>query len=117
MLGECNISISELTILFGNLLENAIEACGKIPVSERYIRLKIVQKEHKLVMSCENSFDGLVLRSADGIKSRKKGGGLGISSIQGIVEKYHGQIRLEDGDGVFRVYAYLQDKGSSFAGS
>lgn len=105
------ISVSELTILFGNLLENAIEACERVTGDEKYITLKIVKDKNKIILLCENSFDGYIQRRGDTIKSRKSEGGIGLTSVQDIVEKYNGYLKIKTERNIFEVYAYLQDMG------
>lgn len=105
------ISVSELTILFGNLLENAIEACERVTGDEKYIKLKIVKDKNKIILLCENSFDGYIQRRGDTIKSRKSEGGIGLTSVQDIVEKYNGYLKIKTERNIFEVYAYLQDMG------
>lgn len=103
------ISDSELIILFGNLLENALEACGKTTDSQKYILLKIIRRENKIVLLCENSYDGIIREQGNQIVSRKENGGIGLSSIRGIVQKYNGQMKIENAGKVFRIRAYLED--------
>ena len=110
VLGKCKISTTELTILFGNLLENAIEACSKIPDVQRFIRLKITKQSCKIILLCENSFDGHINRNMDKIVSTKENGGIGLSSVQGIVDRYNGQMKIEHDNNIFKIYAYLEDR-------
>lgn len=110
LLKECGISDPELTVLFGNLLENAIEACEKVTDDSKYICFKAIRKDNKIILLCENSFDGLLNKNKNKITSRKDTGGIGVSSIEGIVEKYHGQMKIETADRVFKIYAYLIDR-------
>ena len=110
VLGKCTVSTTELTILFGNLLENAIEACRKIPEAKRFIHLKITKQACKIILLCENSFDGRINWNMDKIVSTKENGGIGLSSVQSIVDKYNGQLKIEHGGKLFKIYAYLEDR-------
>lgn len=109
LFGDCAVTSPELIILFGNLLENAMEACGRVAQEERMIRLEIRKERNKIILLCENSYDGLLSRKNNRIVSRKKDGGMGITSIEGIVKKYGGQIKIEHESKVFRVWAFMQN--------
>ena len=106
-LGECGISYSELTVLFGNILENALEGCGRVEEGERRIYLSIQRQKYRIVLLCENNFDGVLQWEGECLCSEKENGGNGLTSIRGIVEKYNGQIKIDSHDKVFQFYAYL----------
>ena len=52
-------------MILNNLLDNAIEACRKIEKEKRYIRLSLKRKDNFLLITVENSFDG-ILQQAEG---------------------------------------------------
>ncbi len=81
----------DISVLLGNLLENAIDAASKLPVSERDIKLHILQQGNMLAVTVDNSFNGEVLQK-DGVylSTKPKHSGLGLSSIMDIAEKYCG---------------------------
>lgn len=107
---KCHVSDSELTIVFGNLLENAIEACNRIPEEDRFITLKIKNVENSLVaIICENSFDGILNQRNGKILSRKKEGGIGLSSIESIARKYHGILKIQAEQNNFKIYVSLSE--------
>ncbi len=81
----------ELCTLFGNLLENAWEACKKAPEGQRCIILRGAPQGSQVMITVRNSFDGTVLKEEDHIISRKGScGGLGIKSIRAIASRYRG---------------------------
>lgn len=105
---ECPILVTDLTILFGNLLENAIEACEKLMCKEKYINLKLIKKPGRISFLCENPIEAKPVFPEGRIISTKEDGGIGLSSIQGIIEKYNGQLRINPTDQIFRIYAFMQ---------
>lgn len=107
-LAECPILVTDLTILFGNLLENAIEACDKLIVKDKYVHLKILRKPGRFSLLCENPIEEDFMLSSGKITSTKEDGGIGLSSIQGIIEKYNGQLKIDTTGQLFRIYAFLQ---------
>lgn len=92
------INDNDLTSLFCNLLENAIEAASNIP--NAYIELTTNKREHTpfvlitMINSCRtNPFksDNKTLTTS---KSNKLQHGYGIKSIHKIVKTYQGQLKM-----------------------
>ena len=108
--GRCSISPSELSVLFGNLLENALEACAHMTTGSKYINFRILRESERIIFSCENSFDGTIHKDKDKFLSRKDNGGAGISSIEGIIQKYGGHLKIQNSGNIFKIFAFLQDK-------
>lgn len=92
------LSDSDLTALFCNLLDNAIEAAEGIPGS--YIEISVLRKNPSdfVVLSVINSCrsDPFTRNSCFPVtrKADKKKHGFGVKSIKKIVEKYHGDIQM-----------------------
>ena len=99
---------SDLAIIFGNLLENAIEACLKIDKEKRFIRISSDISYDMLIITMDNSYDGNLL-SVDGRfrSTKREGFGIGLSSVQSVAEKYGGNARFEDKDGHFQSSVYI----------
>lgn len=93
--------------LFGNLLDNAIEAVTPLDKNRRVVGL-IVKEEHGLVMiSCYNYFGGDVQFGEDGLPKTSKNNeeyhGFGLKSVKNTVSEYGGNLTIVVQDGVFRV--------------
>lgn len=92
------ISDSDLTALFCNLLDNAVEAAEGIPGG--YIEIHIVRKKPtdfvvlSVINSCRNNPFTTGSHSLVTKKSDKKKHGFGIKSIQNAILKYHGDIQM-----------------------
>ncbi len=100
---------SDLCIIVGNLLENAIEACSRMKSDEKYISLNSTLDYGILTIAVENSYDGIILRKGDAFLSSKRDGeGIGVSSIKAVAAKHGGGTRFETGDGVFKANVYLR---------
>lgn len=52
----------ELCVIFGNLLENALEACGHMTEGVKFLRLSSRLEHGVLTIAMDNSFDGQVRR-------------------------------------------------------
>lgn len=97
----------DLCIVLSNALDNAIEACEKIPdPTSRYLRLKIQQEDTFLVLSLVNPvetpprrFGGLYLTD----KTDRERHGFGLRSIRTTLEKYNGELVSKCEDKVFTI--------------
>lgn len=107
---QCPVSNTDAAVLFGNLLENAVEACLRKKGGTKFIRLTVNQSGGGVVIVMDNSFSGTITREGDALLSSKNGGlGIGTSSIKGIAQKYNGYTEFSDRDGVFSSSVFLHD--------
>lgn len=93
----------ELCVVLGNLLDNAMESCGRLPEEERFMRIYIGIIKGQFYMSVQNSA-GKIKRTNNGYLSTKRGGityGYGIFSIDRIAGKYCGCVNRQNEQGVF----------------
>jgi hypothetical protein len=100
---------NDMSIIVGNLFENAIEACMFVDEDKRFIRMtsKVVKKRLTLVI--DNSFDGTYTEKRGEFYSRKREGkGVGISSVRAIVERYGGSLKYEVANGVFMTSLHVK---------
>lgn len=105
-----NIEINEtdLCILLGNMLDNAIEACSHVN-GERRIEFKIRSLENILYISCQNTCAENKL-NLETQKLDRQNHGIGIKSMNEIVDKYGGNIHFECDDGLFACEVILPCK-------
>lgn len=95
------VSDVELSIVLGNLLDNAIEACQSVP-GERFIRLFITVKGHMLYFSMLNSAAAKLVRHGTLFKTRKQGlHGFGLARAESIIEEHGGWIKYNSEEGAF----------------
>lgn len=106
---EISIKDADLTVLFGNLIENAIDACENVEKDKRSIDLKIHRPNAgSIVFSIDNTFDGNIKMSGNKFLSTKQNGsGIGIESAKYVVEKYNGDMKIEINDNKFCVSGVL----------
>lgn len=106
---ELSISDSDLSVLLGNLLENAVNAAAAAPQKHRHINLNIICHRKMLAITVDNSFDGKVMKNMDGQYLSTKPGhiGIGLKSITDIAEKYNGGIDFKHDDHEFHSYVML----------
>ena len=95
------LSDLELSIVVGNLLENAIEACSAAE-AEPFLRLFMGMKGRMLYFSLLNSSGPKLAKKGSLFSSRKKGfHGLGLRRAESILEAHGGWCRYNSEDGAF----------------
>lgn len=104
------LSDMELTCLFGNLLDNAIEAQESVE-GEKYVRLEIVTRNRQFIVRLTNSSSGRYEfddESLVTLKQDKLSHGFGLKMIREIVEKYNGIFELHPESDCFRAELLLR---------
>ncbi len=109
--GELFAEPMDLCIILANALDNALEACAKIPEGEeKYIKLKIAKTDDYIVISCANPVAAAPKQVNGSFVSDKKDGmnhGFGLRSIIDTAKKYHGEHMTRCADGVFTIIVKL----------
>lgn len=97
----------DISTLFGNMLDNAIESVQKIESSERRLIHLLVAKEKNFVrIRLENCYDGVMEYDGNLPKTTKKdkaSHGYGLKSISNIVKKYDGSVTISAKNGWFEL--------------
>ena len=95
------ISDVELSIIIGNLLDNAIEACRSVD-SNRFIRIYISMKGKMLYFSMLNSSGEKKKKTGSLFATQKEGmHGLGLRRAEAILEEHGGWVKYNSEDGAF----------------
>ena len=101
------VSDTDLCTIFGNALDNAIEACEKVAdPDDRAIRVKSELTAGQFFITVTNSCAGTVeLNNGLPLTTKKDKSlhGIGIRSIRRAVEKYSGTLTLHPGDRKFTI--------------
>jgi len=103
------INPSELAIVFSNAIENAIQACLRIPeASKRLITLTSRYKNDSLFLEISNTCFEAVIFSKDGIPiSSKQGHGIGVQSMVAFSKANHAILDFSLEDNTFYVRLIL----------
>lgn len=93
-----------VSTIFGNALDNAIEACEKISEEERFITVRGSVEQSFLAIqienaACQNDYG----QSVNTTKSDKFLHGFGKQNIQRAVEKYDGNVAWGYKDGIYTL--------------
>ena len=95
-------------VLFGNLLDNAIEAMEQI--KDRFLEIRIQYDRGILGIQVKNTFDGKVNKQGERLLTRKKQQalhGIGMQNISDVVDKYGGWKSINIDENIFEVQIVL----------
>ena len=106
---KIRVSDTDLCVIIGNLLDNAIEACCKFDdIDKRFIRVYIGLLKHQLYISVSNSVGGELKKDGKTYMTTKnENHGFGLKRIDKIVSKYGGYINRQDETDVFATEIML----------
>ncbi len=106
------LSDGDISVLFGNLLDNAIEACERMQGGKRWILFRLRKRRQLVFVEISNSIEekpkienGSLLTS----KKDKRLHGYGLKSVNNIVEKYNGVFSYSIKEQVFKVNLSFYD--------
>ena len=99
---------SVLSVLLGNLLENALEACMTVMGTPK-ISVKAKMQPDALFIQVENTYGKEPVKGKEGryLSSKHKGYGVGLESVKNITEQYGGLLEIEAKNGWFHVSVLL----------
>jgi sensor histidine kinase regulating citrate/malate metabolism len=95
-----------LCLIFGNALDNAIEACEKLPDDEeKRIDVYVAYINNRLVIQIANTSPpvGIADNHCDTTKEDKLMHGHGLNNIQKIIEQYEGNFVIQYDNGMFTM--------------
>lgn len=105
---QVQVTDVDLCTMIGNLLDNAIESCEKVPEEKRFIRLYIGVFKKQLYLSVTNATAEGRRKKLSELVSEKKGShGFGLRRIDLVAEKYKGFVNRKNEPGVFATEVML----------
>jgi hypothetical protein len=116
------ISDADMISMFGNLLDNAIEAAEKCDHGKRNVNVKVFMgTNYFLIFHIENSFNVKIKKDGERFltsKADSKHHGLGIGIVMTLAEKYGGSLNLIQKEDLFvttlTISAFLEDQSANF---
>lgn len=100
---NCLVSDIDITVLLGNLLENAVEACKRELSDQTFIKLRMKQRgQATLFILIDNTCrTPISFEKGTPLSSKREGMGIGILSIRDIAARYNGTVQFEQQKEVF----------------
>ena len=101
----CCINEFDLCVLFGNILDNALEACGRLRSDElRFINIQARMVKKCFLLEVKNSMDRAEKHTESSAKKENPHGhGIGLLNVGDVVHKYNGAMHTETGHGTFVI--------------
>ena len=102
---ECCINEFDLCVLFGNILDNALEACGRMRGDEcRFINIQAKTVKKCFLIEVKNSMDKAE-KFTEGCtnKGDSQKHGIGLMNVSDVVDSYNGAVHKEVGKGIFVI--------------
>lgn len=97
----------DISTIFGNAIDNAIEASEKLPKDQRLISVRAQRIRDMLIMVVENNTNSEYSSIQGTHKEDTFLHGFGIPNIRNAVEKHGGQCSFRKGEGTFAVKILL----------
>ncbi len=107
---QLSVRTFDMTVILGNLLDNAIHACSKLPEDKREIKIVIRYDKGRLIIDIKNQYDNAIRYDRGNIITThedRKNHGIGLSNVKQAVEKYQGLLDIEHSDDIFSITALL----------
>lgn len=99
---DTGITDVDLTVVLGNILENAIEACRRQqPNEKKWIAVNAYVSGNAFFLAVDNSYNGQTQKDREGrfLSAKHDGCGIGMESVKSVVLKYGGEFRaVEEGN-------------------
>jgi signal transduction histidine kinase len=101
----------DLTTIFANLLENAIEACMNIK-GDKTIMVQVGSFNNLIVINIKNTIRQCNKEISVNMKSSKKNHeGIGIPNVQKVVSKYNGDFNIQKEEDMFVCSIVISKQG------
>ncbi len=109
-----SIQSTDICVILGNGIENAIRACRKIESpDDRTICVSCRHEDNKLMIEIRNTYIGEITFDGDLPSSAEEHHGLGVMSIKAAVQRHQGLYSFSTEDGIFSLRVILQCSPSS----
>lgn len=108
---DLKLSNEILTVIIGNLLDNAMEATS-IVKEQKEIKFKLFYDRECLFITVSNPYEGILQRNEHTFlttKPDKDCHGYGLNNIRKLIKSYRGNIEIDDENQRFTIHITLYD--------
>ena len=109
-LSPIKIDMVDLTVVIGNTLDNAIEACEKLPETDRQIYVQALLEEDELFYAIRNKslpVNMIANQLPASTKENPSFHGYGLQNVHTTLEKYHTLYAMDYENGWFEFATEL----------
>lgn len=102
---EIKIPSFDMTVILGNLLDNALNAVKKLE-NHRFIKIAMKYTKGRLIIKMVNSYNGTIIKKDGEIFTSKDDAsnhGFGLKNIKSVLEKYNGMLECEYDESTFHT--------------
>lgn len=101
-----------LSVVLGNLLENAVEACREITSGPKKITVQGKADMGSVFFEITNPYQGTLRKNKAGklLSGKSNNRGLGLDSVSHLVQLHGGMLELDTQNGIFRVSVLLPEQ-------
>ena len=112
------VSDTDISVLFGNLIENALESCRNESGNDRKILICANLTGSSFCITVDNTFSGTLKYTNDDklVSTKHKGLGLGTQSVKNIAAHYNGICHFKAKDGMFYASVMCCNKTDFLSG-
>jgi hypothetical protein len=96
----------DVTTIWGNLLDNAIEACEQME-QETYITMSIKSFHEMVSINIANNCNSVIWKNGLPVSEKGNNRGIGLLNVKRSIEKYDGNMTLREENGQFTVEILL----------
>lgn len=102
---DLQVNEHDISVLLGNLLENAMDACMEQQNTKRRIIIKGKGDTHSLIFTIDNTCENEIKKNKKGefLTTKPTGNGIGLNSAKKIVERYNGFFSADKKGDMFCV--------------
>ncbi len=97
----------DISVIVGNLLDNAIRAVQNLPQESKWIKFFAVYNRNVLNIIVSNPYEGTIRFNRNNMpettKQDKNMHGIGLNSVKSAVEKYNGTLEITAENNIFNV--------------
>lgn len=95
------VDAADICIIFGNSLDNAIEACEKIKSDKKYIKLSVIYEDNSILCKVVNTVESKHKITLKTTKKDKSNHGFGFDNIKQSLSKYNHLMKIDQNDNEF----------------